>query len=100
MSRNQISIQAIPAQVFDAQLGNNTVVVELQWLVRLQVFRVNILTALGVPLTSGRFLLPGVNLLAGLYPAPAIAYGSLMIEGDQPTPVNLGIDNILVWSDE
>ena len=100
MSRYQISIQALPAQTFDARLGSNTVVLELQWQARLQVFCVNILTALGAPLTLGRYLLPGVNLLAGLYPAPAIDYGSLVLEGDQPNPDNLGIDNILVWSDE
>ncbi|MNF04020.1 hypothetical protein D3C80_2034460 [compost metagenome] len=51
-------------------------------------------------LTAGRYLLPEVDLLAGLYPPPSIEYGSLILEGGQPTPVNLGADNILVWSDE
>lgn len=55
---------------------------------------------LGSPLTMGRFLLPNIDLLAGLYPPPSISYGSLVLEGDQATPDNLGIDNVLVWSDE
>lgn len=100
MSRYKISIQALPAQTFNVPLGNNTLTIELQWMVGLGVFRVNILTALGVTLTFGRFLLPGVDLLDGLYPPSEIAYGALTLEGDRPTPENLGIDNLLVWSDE
>jgi len=73
--------------------------IEIQWMVRLNVFRVNILTPLGVILTAGRYLLPNVDLLAGLYPPSDTEYGSLMLEGDQPTPANLGITNKLVWSD-
>jgi hypothetical protein len=100
MSRFKVAMQALPAQTFSARLGKNTLVIELQWMVRLEVFRVNILTPLGVTLTAGRFLLPGSGLLAGLYPPPQIAYGSLKLEGDQPTPDNLGVANQLVWSDE
>ncbi|MGN8278163.1 phage baseplate plug family protein [Pseudomonas sp. SMN5] len=100
MSRYSVAVQTLPAQTFVARLGQNTVTIELQWMVRFEVFRVNILTALGVPLTMGRFLLPNVNLLAGLYPPPVISYGSLTLEGDPATPENLGIDNMLVWSDE
>ncbi|WP_059395634.1 phage baseplate plug family protein [Pseudomonas putida] len=100
MSRFKVQVQALPAQDFTAQLGANTLTIELQWAVRLQVFQVNIRTASGAMLTAGRYLLPGVNLLAGLYPPSKVAYGSLTLEGDQPTPTNLGIDNVLVWSDE
>lgn len=100
MSRFQIEVQALPAQTLTAQLGTNTLTLELQWMVRLENFRVSIITANGEPLTSGRFLLPGVNLLGGLYPPPRVAYGSLTLEGKQPTPDNLGVDNMLVWSDE
>lgn len=100
MSRYKVAIQALPAQTFNARLGANTLTIELQWMSRLEVFRATILTALGVTLTAGRFLLPGVDLLAGLYPPPKIAYGSLKLEGDQPTPDNLGVTNQLVWSDE
>lgn len=100
MSRYKVEIQALPAQSFSARLGKNTLTIELQWMTRLEVFRVNILTALGVPLTTGRILLPGVDLLAGLYPPPEIAYGALTLEGDQPTPDNLGVANLLVWSDD
>lgn len=100
MSRYKVAVQALPAQTFNARLGSNTLTIKLQWMARLEVFRVNIVNALGVPLTSGRFLLPGVDLLANLYPPPQVSYGSLTIEGDQPTPDNLGVTNQLVWSDE
>lgn len=100
MSRYRVSVQALPAQTLVARLGKNALTIELQWMVRMGVFRVNVLTALGVPLTSGRFLLPKINLLAGLYPPPLVKYGSLFLEGDPATPENLGIDNILVWTDE
>jgi hypothetical protein len=100
MSRYKVAIQTLPAQTFSARLGANSLTIELQWMARLEVFRVNILTALGATLTAGRILLPGVDLLAGLYPPPQISYGSLTLEGDQPTPDNLGVANLLVWSDE
>lgn len=93
-------MQPLPAQTFSAALGKNTILIELQWMSRLEVFRVNIKTAAGVMLTAGRYLLPDVDLLSGLYPPPTIFYGSLVLEGNQPTPANLGIDNRLVWSDE
>ncbi|PYY72196.1 hypothetical protein CRX42_02375 [Pseudomonas jessenii] len=100
MSRYKVAVQALPAQTFSARLGGNTLTIELQWMARLEVFRVNILSALGVTLTAGRILLPGVDLLAGLYPPPQISYGSLTLEGDQSTPDNLGVANSLVWSDD
>lgn len=100
MSRYRVSVQALPAQTLVAKLGKNSLTIELQWMVRMSVFRVNILTALGSTLTSGRFLLPNVDLLAGLYPPPSIKYGSLFLGGEPATPENLGIDNILVWTDE
>jgi hypothetical protein len=100
MSRYKVALQALPAQTFSARLGANTLTIELQWMARLEVFRVNIQSALGVTLTSGRILLPGVDLLANLYPPPQISYGSLALEGDQPTPDNLGVANLLVWSDD
>lgn len=100
MSRYRVAVQALPAPTLVAGLGKNTLTIEMQWMVRLGVFRVNILTARGVQLTGGRFLLPDVDLLAGLYPPPSISYGSLVLEGDPATPSNLGIDNMLVWSDE
>jgi hypothetical protein len=100
MSRYKVAVRALPAQAFNARLGTNTLAIELQWMAGLEVFRVNILTTLGVTLTAGRFLLPGVDLLAGLYPPPEINYGSLTLEGEQPTPDNLGVANLLVWSDE
>jgi hypothetical protein len=100
MSRYKVGVQALPAQTFSARLGANTLTIELQWMSRLDVFRVNILDALGVTLTAGRFLLPGVNLLAAMYPLTETVYGQLALEGDPPTPGNLGIANQLVWTDE
>lgn len=100
MNRYKVVVQALSAQSFSARLGNNTLTIEMQWMARRAVFRVNILTALGVTLTAGRILLPGADLLAGLYPPPQVSYGSLILEGDQPTPDNLGVTNLLVWSDE
>lgn len=100
MSRYKVAIQALPAQTLSARLGNNTLVIELQWVARWEVFRVNILTPLGVILTAGRYLLPGSDLLSGLYPPPKIVYGSLTLQGDMPSPENLGVTNTLVWSDE
>lgn len=99
MSRYRVEVQALPAQTFNAALGKNTLTIELQWMSRLEVFRVSILTAQQVTLTAGRYLLPNVDLLAGLYPPSDVDYGSLMLEGEQPTPINLGITNTLVWSD-
>jgi hypothetical protein len=100
MSRYKVAMQALPAQTFSARLGKNTVTIQLQWMARLEVFRVNILTSAGAILTAGRFLQPGSDLLAGLYPPPKNTYGSLILEGEQPTPDNLGVTNLLVWSDE
>ncbi|MNI41279.1 hypothetical protein D3C73_955290 [compost metagenome] len=100
MSRYKVALQALPAQTLSARLGSNTLTIELQWMARLEVFRVSILTSQGVKLTAGRFLLPGSDLLADLYPPTSTEYGSLTIEGDQPTPDNLGVANLLVWSDD
>ena len=100
MSRFKVELQSLPAQKFTARLGSSTLTIELQWMARAEVFRVNISTAQGISLTAGRYLLPGADLLAGLYPPPGASYGSLMLEGDMATPANLGINNMLVWSDE
>ncbi|SEP57276.1 hypothetical protein SAMN03159444_00088 [Pseudomonas sp. NFACC02] len=99
MSRYKVEVQSLPAQTFSAALGNNTLTIEIQWMSRFEVFRVNILSPQGALLTAGRYLLPDVDLLAGLYPPSDIDYGSLMLEGEPPTPANLGITNTLVWSD-
>lgn len=100
MSRYKVALQALPAHTLSARLGRNTLVIELQWMARLEVFRVSILNSQGVTLTAGRYLLPGSDLLADLYPPPSIDYGSLILEGDQPTPDNLGVFNLLVWTDD
>lgn len=99
MTRYKVEMEALAAQEFTAPLGGHTLAIEMQWMATLEVFRVNIRTAQGKDLTLGRFLLPGVDLLAQLYPPSDENYGSLILEGAQPTPANLGVDNTLVWSD-
>lgn len=99
MSRYRVEIEPLAAQEFTASLGESTLSIAMQWMERLQVFRVDIRTAQGQALTLGRYLLPGVDLLDQLYPPSDVKYGSLVLEGAQPTPANLGIDNVLVWND-
>lgn len=98
MSRYKVSLEPLPAQTFTAALGGYTLTIELRWMSRLEVFRVNLYTAQGAALTLGRYLLPGVDLLAGLYPPTDANYGSLVLEGEPATPSNLGVDNMLVWT--
>lgn len=94
-----VPLLAEPAQNFSAQLGDYLLYFRLQWMVREEVFRVDISLPDDVPLTLGRILNVGADLLSGLYPTPeAGQYGSLIMSGDTPTPDNLGIDNQLVWS--
>lgn len=99
MTRYRVEMAPLAAQDFTAPLGEHTLSIAMQWMERLQVFRVDIRTAQGQALTLGRYLLPGVDLLAQLYPPTDANYGSLVLEGDHPTPANLGIDNVLVWTD-
>lgn len=40
MSRYSVSVQPLPAQTLVARLGKNSLTIELQWMVRLGVFRV------------------------------------------------------------
>lgn len=92
-----IPLDPVPAQALSCQLGANNLRIKIQWMTRYSKFRVDISYVNGLPITQGRILNVGVNLLDGLYPRATM--GALVMLGDDPTPANLGIDNELVWSD-
>lgn len=99
MASYTIPLIAVPAQEFSAQLGANLLRFKIQWLTQYAAFRVDILRADNTPLTQGRILNVGADLLDGLYPTPAEGeFGTLELVGDEATPDNLGINNSLVWS--
>lgn len=101
MTSYTIALLPVPAQEFSAQMGDYLLSFKMQWLTRESAFRVDISLPNGSPLTSGRILNTGVNLLQDLYPPPAsgIDYGILMLVGDEATVDNLGINNTLVYTD-
>lgn len=74
---------------FRVNLGGTVVRVRVNWLTRYEYFTVDLSDDSG-PLISGRGLHPQVNLLEGTGLG-----GSLYIEGDEPTPDNLGVNNKL-----
>jgi hypothetical protein len=98
MASYSVSLLAVPAQSFSVQLGKNLLKIKIQWMPRVDSFRIDISKSNDAPVTSGRFLNVGVDLLAGLYPAPEEPYGSLILIGDEATPDNLGINNTLVYT--
>lgn len=79
-------------QRFRVQLGNHYLVFRLRWLTLHRYFCVDIYES-GEPVTLGRALLPGINLLDGLN----TRIGKIILRGEEPTPENLGIDNQLQW---
>lgn len=99
MTDYNISLAAVPAQNFTAQLGQNTLSFKIQWQERFGYFRVDIGKQNGEILTAGRIMNIGVDMLYGIYPSAGDdGYGSLVMVGEIPTPANFGIDNRLVWS--
>lgn len=80
-------------QDFTATLGDNTLNFKFKWLTRYGYYSVDILDIDNNPITFGRALHPGVNLLSGLN----INLGRIVLEGEQPTIDNLGLDNKLRW---
>lgn len=95
-SQDEINIIPISSgyafQRFRVQLGNHYLVFRLRWLTMYRYFCVDIYES-GVPVTLGRALLPGINLLDGLN----TGIGKIILRGVEPTPENLGIDNQLQW---
>lgn len=99
MPSYRISLIAVPAQTFSAQLGANVFLFKLQWQQRYGYFRMDIRRSNNELLTAGRPLHIGVDMFSGLYPGSTTeGFGTLVMSGDAPTPDNLGIDNQLVWS--
>jgi len=91
-----IPLAAAPFQNFSIGNAGVTLFFEIRWLTRFSYFVVNIYRANRVPVTLGRALHPQVNLLNGL----SLGLGVIVLEGADPTPDNLGIDNRLVWRGE
>ncbi|CAI1512081.1 Uncharacterised protein [Serratia quinivorans] len=79
-------------QRFRVQLGNRLLIIRLRWLTRYGYFCVDIYEG-DMPVTLGRALHPGVNLLAGLN----TTIGRLVLEGESPTIATLGVNNRLIW---
>jgi len=84
-----------PYQRFSVQLSNRLIEFELRWLVQYEFYAVNLYEA-GVPITLGRGLHPGVNIVKGLNSG----LGAIYLEGQSPTIENLGINNRLLYDDE
>lgn len=97
MSIYTIPLASVPAQTLSCQLGGNNLRLKIQWMTRFDKFRVDISYVNGELITAGRVMNVGVNMLDGLFPRANM--GALVLLGDEPTPVNLGIDNELVWTD-
>ncbi len=78
---------------FNSTLNDATLRFNVRWLTRYSYFVVDIRDATGNPITLGRGLHVGVNLLAGLN----IDIGRLVLDGETPTMENLGVTNNLRW---
>lgn len=79
-------------QRFRVQLGNRLLIFRLRWLTRYGYFCADIYEG-NMPVTLGRALHPGVNLLAGLN----TTIGRLVLDGESPTISTLGVNNRLIW---
>lgn len=88
-----VPLAAVPFQRFSVSSGGVVLQFEINWLTRFRYFVVNIRRPNGEPVTLGRALHPQVDLLNGL----SAGLGSIRLEGSDPTPENLGIDNRMVW---
>jgi len=95
MTRYRIPLENGSAyQTFTANLGGRNIEFRLHWQTLYGYFLVGIYEN-GEPITLGRGLNPGIDLLGGLNQD----IGSLTLEGRQPTIRNLGIENRLIWDD-
>lgn len=99
MTSYKIDLLSVAAQNISAPLGKNNLRMKIQWQERFGYFRIDISDQSGKILTAGRVMNIGAELLSQIYPSNESAgYGSMKMEGSQPTPENLGIDNNLVWN--
>ena len=85
----------VPFQSLSVELGDNTLLIELFYVTRFALFRVNIydITSGQVALVLGRT----ANLYTDLLRHVDGGYGSLSVFGEQPTLSNLGITSKLIW---
>ncbi|MFC0227398.1 phage baseplate plug family protein [Serratia aquatilis] len=79
-------------QRFRVQLGDRLLIFRLRWLTRYGYFCADIFEG-EIPITLGRALHPGVDLLAGLN----TTIGRLVLEGESPNVDTLGASNRLIW---
>ncbi|MBC3214228.1 phage baseplate plug family protein [Serratia fonticola] len=79
-------------QRFRVQLGGHSLILRLRWLTRYGYFCLDIYEG-DKPVTLGRALHPGVDLLAGLN----TDIGRLILDGESPTIATLGVNNRLIW---
>lgn len=76
---------------FQIDLGTRSFTLRLCWSARYGLYNVDIYDG-DDPVTLGRALHPEVDLLHGLN----LGLGKLYLEGEAPTPENLGIANRLI----
>lgn len=81
-------------QRFSADLSGRLIRFEMRWLYQYEFFAVDIYEG-DTPITQGRGLHPGVNLVAGLMSG----LGAIYLEGDAPTVENIGVANKLRYDD-
>lgn len=95
MAQYRIPLQASGAYPrFTVYLSGRTLEFRLRWLTLYGFLAVDIYED-GQPITLGRGLNPGVNLLAGLN----TGLGAITLEGGAPTLSNIGTANQLVYDD-
>ena len=82
-----------PFQRFRVDLSGTMATIRLYWSTRFGLYCVDILDG-DKPITLGRALHPGMDLLAGLN----LGIGSLYLEGAEATIGNLGVDNRLRYA--
>lgn len=93
MSRNIVSLQPSGSFVeFSCQLGS-LYRFELDWNTSFSYFMVTIKNSNGERIIAGRGLHVGTNIMDGVRDFS----GTLTIEGEKPTPENLGTSCKLVW---
>lgn len=96
MTISRIPLTAgLPYQRFSVQLSGRLIEFELRWMAQYAFFAVNLFED-GEPITLGRGLNPGINLVKGLNSG----LGAIYLEGRQPTINSLGERNRLLYDDE
>ncbi|MCE8034623.1 hypothetical protein EKK97_14060 [Billgrantia tianxiuensis] len=92
--RYEIPLEQGAYQRMTVTLSERVITLRLRWLHQYGFYAIDILEG-GDPITLGRGLHPGINLLAGLN----TGLGTLMLEGRQPTLDNLGRRNRLIYEE-